>query len=139
MLHINDRIKIPEDQLQFSYARSPGAGGQNVNKLSTKAILHWNLEESAELPDDVRERFLKHFGNRINQRGEFVIQSSRFRQRERNIRDCRQKLRDMLAEVAKPPKRRIPTKPTKSSKRRRLEAKRKQSEKKKWRKPPSFD
>jgi ribosome-associated protein len=139
MLQVNNRIQIPEDELRFSYAQSPGPGGQNVNKVNTKAILHWNLEESAELPDDVRRRFLKHFGNRVNRRGEFVIQSSRFRERERNIRDCRAKLRDMLAEVAKPPKRRIPTKPTKSSKRRRLEAKRKQSQKKQWRRPPSME
>jgi ribosome-associated protein len=70
MLSVTPRIQIPLDEFEFTYARSGGPGGQNVNKVNSKAILRWNLVGSPALPDDVRERFLETFGTRVLATGE---------------------------------------------------------------------
>ena len=134
MLSIGSNIRIPDDEFVFQFARSGGPGGQNVNKVSTKAVLRWDVEGSPNLPDDVRERFRTRFRRRITREGEFVISSQRYRERERNIKDCRDKLRSMLEEVAAPPKLRKATKPTRAAKEKRLAEKKKQAEKKRRRK-----
>lgn len=130
MLVVNDKLSIPLREFSFSFARSSGPGGQNVNKLNTKATLRWSVENSPALPNDVRERFKSRYRRRITTDGELVMSSQRFRDQGRNVADCLSKLRDMLDAVAKPPKRRKPTKPTASSKRRRLREKRRISDKK---------
>ena len=133
MLVVNRRIRIPLREFDFQFARSSGPGGQNVNKLSTKAILRWGIERSPNLPEDVRERFCARFRRRITREGEFVLTSQRFRDQGRNVADCLEKLRGMLEEVAAPPKRRRPTKPSRAAKERRLKEKHVQSEKKRRR------
>ncbi len=130
MLIVNSRIRIPLGELRFTFSRSSGPGGQNVNKLNTKATLRWPVATSPSLPDDVRERFLSRYRNRVTTEGDLVMASQRFRDAGRNAGDCVEKLRQMLAEVARPPKARKPTKPSRGSVRRRLENKRKQSQKK---------
>ncbi|MDH3283807.1 MAG: alternative ribosome rescue aminoacyl-tRNA hydrolase ArfB [Acidobacteriota bacterium] len=124
MLVVNEEIRIPLRELRFQFARSSGPGGQNVNKLSTKAVLRWRVATSPSLPEPVRERFMDRYLRRITQGGELVLTSQRFRDQGRNVADCLEKLRQMLEEVAAPPKRRRPTKPTAGSKRRRLDDKR---------------
>ena len=133
MLVVNRRIRIPLREFDFQFARSGGPGGQNVNKLNTKAILRWGIERSPNLPEDVRERFRARFRRRITREGEFVLTSQRFRDQGRNVADCLEKLREMLEEVAAPPKRRRPTKPSRAAKERRLKEKHVQSEKKRSR------
>jgi len=123
-------IKIPKEELQFTFVRSSGAGGQNVNKVSSKAVLRWNARSSRVLNEDMRERFLKKFGKKLTAEGDLIITSDRFRDRGRNAEDCLKKLREMIASIATPPKKRVPTKPTLGSKLRRLREKRIQSEKK---------
>ena len=91
-------------ELRFSYARSSGPGGQNVNKVESKAVLRWDVARSRAVPADVRARFLARFGSRITGEGELVLASQRYRDRERNVADCVAKLQAMLAEVAAPPK-----------------------------------
>ena len=130
MLVVNHRIQIPLRELRFQFARSSGAGGQNVNKVSTKAILRWKVESSPSLPEDVRKRFRSRFGRRITREGELVMSSQRFRDQGRNVADCLEKLRAMLLAVATAPRRRRPTRPHAGSRERRLEAKRHQAEKK---------
>jgi len=130
MLTVTARLKIPLKEIRFTFARSSGPGGQNVNKLNTKAQLRWNIKESPSLPEAVRRRFLAKYGRRVTTEGEFLMTSQRFRDAGRNVADCLEKLRAMLVEVATPPKRRKPTKPTKGSVRRRLENKRKTSKRK---------
>lgn len=127
MLVINDRIRIPLRELHFSFARSSGPGGQNVNKLNTKVVLHWQVLRSRSLPEDVRQRFLARYGRRVNELGEVVIRSQRFRERARNVADCTEKLRAMLTDVAVAPRRRRRTRPTQSSVERRLRQKRRRS------------
>jgi ribosome-associated protein len=139
MLRINDRISIPMDEFRFDYARSGGPGGQNVNKVATKATLRWSPAESPSLPDPVRRRLLRAISSRLTTEGELIISSQRTRDRLRNIDDCLDKLRDLVLEAATPPKPRIATRPTLGSKQRTTEAKKQRSQTKKLRKPPSFD
>ena len=80
MLIVNRRIRIPLREFRFSYARSRGPGGQNVNKVNTKVSLHWSIDSSPSLPDDVRDRFRAKYPRRINKRGAVVISSGRSRQ-----------------------------------------------------------
>lgn len=133
MFKVNRKISIRLTEFRFSFARSPGPGGQNVNKVNSKAILRWSPAKCKSLPEAVRIRFIKKFANRINQDNEFVISSHRFRDQGRNVADCLNKLRDLIIEVAEPPKQRKKTRPTAGSVRRRLTEKKRQSEIKKSR------
>ena len=135
MLFVNHRIKIPLKEFHFSFVRSSGPGGQNVNKLNTKAVLRWDVEASRSLPQDVRGRFLRKYPRRVNAEGELVMSSQRFRNQGRNVADCLEKLRAMLESVAQAPRKRKPTKPTRAAAERRLKTKREQSQKKQRRRP----
>lgn len=139
MLRINDRISIPMDEFQFDYIRSGGPGGQNVNKVATKAVLRWRPGDSPSLPEPVRRRLMRQIGSRLTTEGDLIVSSQRTRDRLRNIDDCLEKVRDLVLEAATPPKPRIATKPTLGSKVRRAEQKKQRSTTKKLRKPPSFD
>ena len=139
MLVVTDRIKVPLRELKFTYSRSQGPGGQNVNKVNTKATLRWSVKENDSLPEHVRQRFLERYKRRITLEGDLVMTSQRFRDRGRNVADCLEKLRALIAAVSTPPKKRKPTKPTKGSKRRRRESKEANSQRKQRRKPPGMD
>ena len=139
MLTVSHHLRIADDELQFTFVRSSGPGGQNVNKLNTKAVLRWAVRTSSSLPDQVRQRFLARFASRITGEGELLVTSQRFRDQRQNQRDCLEKLRQMLLEVATPPKRRKKTKPTKSSVARRRTQKSAHSKKKHQRRRPSLD
>jgi ribosome-associated protein len=133
MLIVTPKLQIPMREFTFTFVRSGGPGGQNVNKLSTKAVLRWPMRTSKSLPDAVRSRFLTKFGNKLTTDGDLLITSQRFRDAGRNTADCLQKLRCMLSSVAETPKQRRPTKPTKASVRRRLDQKLHQSGRKRQR------
>ena len=130
MLVVNNSITLTDAELDFRYDRSSGPGGQNVNKVNTKATLHWNLAESQAISDVVRERLRSKFRNRINREGKLVVVSQKYRDQSRNADDCLQKLREFILDAAKPIRRRKPTRPTRGSKERRLSNKRKNAEKK---------
>jgi hypothetical protein len=83
-MDITDALTIPDDELHFSFARSGGPGGQNVNKMASKALLHWNLAANTTLPADVRERLRLQQANRLTAKGDLVLQSQRFRDQARN-------------------------------------------------------
>lgn len=136
MFSVNDEIYIPLTEFEFSYARSGGPGGQNVNKVNTKAILHWSVTTSDSIPDDVRARFLSRYANRITQEGALVLSSQRYRDQSRNVEDCLDKLREMLTLVLKPPVVRRATKPSNAVKRKRIEVKRAIGQKKAQRRRP---
>jgi ribosome-associated protein len=129
-------IHVSDDELHFTFVRSSGPGGQNVNKVNSKAVLRWNVMASPGLPEGARGRFVSRFGNRLTDAGELVLSSQRFRDQRRNEQDCLDKLREMLSTIARPPKRRRKTKPTRASIERRKEQKRETSHKKqrrRWR------
>lgn len=137
MLIVNARIRIPDSELAWTFARSSGPGGQNVNKVSRKASLRWNVVASPSLPPDVRERFLARYGSRLTNEGELIVSSQRYRDQARNVDDATEKLRAMLTAVAAPPKARRATKPTRSSVKRRIESKQARSRAKQLRRPVS--
>lgn len=121
-------MHIPESEIEFSFARSGGPGGQNVNKVSSKAILKWNIESNRTIDEAIKLRFKQAFGNRITVDGEVVISSDEYRDQPRNVEACKQKLCEMLKSVERPPKKRRPTKPTRASKEKRLAGKRRDAE-----------
>ncbi len=139
MLEITPEFKIPLREFSFTFARSGGPGGQNVNKVNSKATLHWPVMLSGTIPEAVRQRFLRRFRHRVSSEGDVVIVSQRFRDAGRNVADCLEKLRAMLVEAAKTPTIRRATKPTLGSKRRRLESKRRRAEKKQGRSSGGWD
>ena len=138
MLYINEKISISRSEFRFSFARSPGPGGQNVNKVNSKAVLHWTVDECRSVPLLMKQRFVKKFANRISSDGILVLSSHRHRDQPKNIQDCLDKLKAMLLSVAEAPKPRKKKKVSMAAKRRRLEAKRRRSATKQMRgRPPS--
>jgi ribosome-associated protein len=128
MLAINEDITILDSELHFSYARSGGPGGQNVNKVSSKALLRWQLVANTSVPPEVKARIARLEKKRVTNEGELVIVSQRFRDQERNRQDCLDRLREIVLRALVLPKPRKATKPTKGSQRRRLAEKRRRSE-----------
>jgi ribosome-associated protein len=137
-IRINAQIAIPRNELRFSFVRSSGPGGQNVNKVASKAVLRWGVVQSGSIPDEVRARFLAKFYRRINERGELVIASQRFRDQARNLEDCVAKLRELVLAAASVPKPRKKSKVPNAAREARLRQKRIVGVKKQRRKlPPS--
>src|SRR5437879_602432 len=133
LLEISNRLRIPLHEFEWMFVRSGGPGGQNVNKVASKAVLRWNLAASPSLPEHVKMRLKTLQRRRVTGEGELVLTSQRYRDQERNREDCLQKLREMIAEAATLPRPRRATRPTRGSKERRLTAKRHRSERKKLR------
>lgn len=123
-LVINEQLTIPRSEIQFSFARSGGPGGQNVNKVNTKAVLRWRPSESESLPPAVRQRLISRHANRLSKDGDLVIASDTHREQGRNVGECLQRLRLLVAAASRPPKTRRATKPSRAAKERRLLAKR---------------
>jgi ribosome-associated protein len=132
-------FSIPERELSFSFARSSGPGGQNVNKTETKATLRWAVRASTSLPEDVKARFVRAFASRITGDGELVISSQRHRDRARNVEDCREKLAAMLRAVATPRRKRRPTRPSRAAVERRILEKKRRGGAKRERRRPAED
>lgn len=138
-LDVNSRIRIPVTEFSWAFVRSSGPGGQNVNKVNSKAVLRWNLATSASLPEDVRQRFLAKHANQVTTEGDLIVSSQRYRDQGRNITDCLDKLRAWLGEAAQAPKRRRPSRPRAGDIQRRLDAKKQEAAKKKSRRPPHWE
>jgi ribosome-associated protein len=128
---------IPLAEMEFEFIRSSGPGGQNVNKVSSKARLRWRPGE--RLAPEVWERFQRLYPSWTTEAGDVVVSSQKFRDAPKNKADCLEKLRAALEKAGKAPKKRIPTKPTRGSILRRLADKKRNSDKKKERGRRDFD
>ena len=129
-LVINRQYTIPAKELSLTFARSAGPGGQNVNKVNSKALLRWDFRSNQTLPEDVRVRFQRLYEHRINQSGEVLLASDRHRDQPRNIEDCYNRLRQLIAAVLTPPAPRKKTRPSRGAVERRLQSKRQSSQRK---------
>ncbi len=138
MIAVTKNLSLDESELEFEYVMASGPGGQNVNRTASAVQLRFHVLSSASLPAPVKERLRAQQSNRINEQGELVIEAKRFRSQHRNREDAIDRLVKMLQHAATPPKRRKPTKPSVSSKRKRLDRKKQHGEKKKRRNPPDW-
>jgi ribosome-associated protein len=139
MLVVNEEIVIPEGELQFSYSRSSGPGGQNVNKVNSKVQLRWNPASSTSFPAEIRQRLLARYSTRLTADGDLLFTSDETRDRRRNQELCLEKLRQLVLSVARPPKVRKKTRPSRSSKEKRRNDKRKRGEHKRNRQKVGLD
>jgi ribosome-associated protein len=123
MVKLNPLFKLDEAELLFTFIRSPGPGGQNVNKVASGAQLRFNVSSSPSLPEELRNRFLKIHSSKITGEGEILIKATRFRTQERNKQDALERLLALLQEAAYRPKKRKKTKPSYTSIQNRLSKK----------------
>lgn len=126
-------FRVPRSEITLAFSRSSGAGGQNVNKVNSKAEVRWDIASSDSVPQDVLGRFLSRYRNRLDGEGLVLVTSERHRDRERNVEDAVEKIEEWVMTVWEKPKPRIKTKPSKGAKRRRVTDKRHDGDKKKVR------
>jgi len=123
MIVVTPNLSIDEAELEFSFIRASGPGGQNVNKVSSAVQMRFDARRSPSLPNDVSIRLQKLAGSRLTLEGVIVITANRFRTQEANRRDAIERLSEMIAKATEVPVVRRPTRPSKAVKERRLEGK----------------
>jgi ribosome-associated protein len=140
MIRVTDQISLEESELEESFVRSSGPGGQNVNKLSTAVQLRFDVRQSPSLPNDVAVRLMRLAGRRLTKEGVLVIIAQSHRTQERNRADARERLIALIQEAAVKPIPRRTTRPPRASKQKRLEGKKRRSVIKRHRQSkPSFE
>ena len=140
MIPVTAQISIDEREIGETFVRASGPGGQNVNKLSTAVQLRFDVRHSPSLPPDVRARLERLAGSRLTRDGVVVITAQRHRTQARNRQDALDRLIDLIRQAAIPPVKRRPTRPTRASRERRIEGKKRRAGIKRLRRTkPSFE
>lgn len=135
MLRITADIALPEEELEWQPVRAQGAGGQNVNKVSSALHLRFDIGSSS-LPDEVKERLLALRDQRISRDGIVVIKAQRFRTQEKNRADAIERLGELIGRASRVPKKRRPTRPSRAAQKRRVDDKTQRGRLKRLRRPP---
>jgi ribosome-associated protein len=138
-LFVNESVAIPRSELDVRVSRSSGAGGQHVNKTSSRVEIFWNILSSRTLSDDERARLMVKLGSKLTTEGSIRVVASDMRSQSRNRELAEERLTDLVRRALVIPRKRRPTKPTKASKEARLDEKKRQSSKKRDRQQKSFD
>lgn len=131
-LHITPNIVVQDEELQWQAIRAQGAGGQNVNKVSSAFHLRFDIRSSS-LPDNVKQRLLGMRDQRISNEGILIIKAQRFRTQEKNRADAIERLRELILSATRVEKKRRPTKPSRSSQNKRMDSKTKRGRTKRLR------
>jgi ribosome-associated protein len=139
LLQINDSLSIPRGELDVRVSRSSGAGGQHVNKTSSRVEIFWNIPASRGLTDEQRNRLLERLASKLTTEGSIRVVASDMRSQSRNRELAEERLAELVRRALLVPKKRRATRPTKASKEARLEGKKRQSHKKRRRQDKSFD
>ena len=139
MIPVTERIRLAESELAFSFIRSSGPGGQNVNKVATAVQLRFDVASSPSLPEMVKKRLAILAGRRLTADGVLIIEARRFRTRERNRTDALERLVGLIRKSSKTEKKRRPTRPTKAAKKARVEEKKRRAKIKSLRAGPGED
>ncbi|KYR01233.1 hypothetical protein DLAC_02352 [Tieghemostelium lacteum] len=137
-LLFTSKIIVPRDKLALAFSRSSGAGGQNVNKVNTKAEIRFQLDNANWIPDYVKENLKKSYSKNLNNDGDFIVTSERHREQKQNLKDCFDKLDEILEETSFIPKERVPTTTPTYAIEKRLKDKAHRKSIKEGRKKPSF-
>jgi ribosome-associated protein len=136
MLEVAPGWVVPAADLEFRFVRSSGPGGQNVNKVATKVELRLKLAATRALSPGQKQRLIAAHPSHVSLEGDFILTSDRFRSQPRNQRDAEERLAGMLLAIRMPPRRRVPTRPSRAAKARRVAEKRQRSEAKAQRRRP---
>jgi ribosome-associated protein len=139
MIPVTRTIALHEDELRESFVRSSGPGGQHVNKTATAVQLRFDAAGSPSLPPPVRDRLLRLAGRAASAEGEIIIEASRFRSQERNRADALARLLALIRKAAHRPARRIKTRPTAASAKKRIAQKKQRGETKQLRRKPRLE
>lgn len=139
LLRVSEAFSIPRGELDVRVSRASGAGGQHVNKTSSRVEIFWSIRLSRALSDDQRARLLERLASRLTTEGSIRVVASDLRSQSRNRDLAEERLAEMVRRALVVPKKRRPTRPTKASKEARLEGKKRQSHKKRERRNKSFD
>ena len=139
LLVVTASLAIPLDEFSFEFARSGGPGGQNVNKVNSKATLRWKPAESPSLPPLARDRLVRSVASKLTREGELLLTSQLTRDQGRNVADCLAKVRQLVLVALHPPRTRRASRPTLGSQQRRVEAKLRHSSTKRLRRKPDLE
>ena len=135
MLRINEQIAVSLEEIEISAVRAQGPGGQNVNKVASAIHLRFDIGASS-LPAAVKQRLLRRNDQRISDDGVLIIKAQKHRSQEKNRSDALSRLAEIIEQASRPPRKRIPTRPTRASKQRRLDTKKRRGSLKKLREKP---